>query len=173
VEQPAGEVALGWERVEAFARQLADALSAQAPRGGWRRVIAVARGGWIPAVLLASRLGIPRWESAQVSLYRGRRAGARPRLVGTAPAPARSRAAEGATLVVDDVVDSGRTLRWVGRRYPGARLCALVARCPVDTAPAPAGAKERSLGEGLTAWVGEVLPTSGWVLFPWSPAEDR
>lgn len=114
------------------------------PGPGIVRVIGVARGGLIPAVLLAHRLNVRRVES--INIYARNRDGSAldvPVVQGFPPPDNEPR-----TVVVEDIVDTGRTLKVLRQVYPDLPILALVSRRPevkgmLDVAP------------------------DAWVVFPW------
>lgn len=151
---------LDWARVERLVEALAAAIRAEVRAGRAPpvdRILGVARGGWVPAALLAHALGVRCLESVQVRLYEGRKAAQVPELLGPRPPAAGPGGDPGGTWIVDEMLDTGRTLALLRARWPGARAAVLVGR--------PAAASGVLVGEALT--------TPHWVLFPWSPAAEH
>lgn len=138
---------LSWAEVAQAIDTLAVCLPTQSflPIG---RIIAVARGGLVPAAMLAHRLRIQRVESIQVVGYAPTGTERNPLLevVGQIPAPT---IPFFSTVVVDDIVDTGRTQEAVVKLFPESRYVSIVARDP-NTHPARAPIIE-----------------SAWVVFPW------
>jgi xanthine phosphoribosyltransferase len=169
---------LGWADVERLAGVLAAQVAGAAGVQGFDRVLGVARGGLVPAVLLACHLGVKQLESVQVRLYDGARRLPAPRLLGPAPASAGPSGDPARTLVVDEIFDSGATMSHLHRLLPRATLCALVARHapdrPVRTHGDLRGYACAADPTGATiVWAVEAIETDAWILFPWSPPEDR
>jgi xanthine phosphoribosyltransferase len=133
------------------------------------RLIAVARGGLVPAALLAAALSIAHVESIQVQLYEGQERSEHPRILGARPGPAGSSGDPARTLLVDEILDSGTTLRALSTLYPAAARAVLVARS--SSREAAALVLDGPLSQQV--WVGEYVDSEAWVLFPWSPPEDR
>src|SRR5687768_10768882 len=125
---------VGWAEVERLADLLAGAVRAAGV--AYERVVGVARGGLVPAALVAVRLGVRRVESVQVRHYDGALRSAEPRIVGEPP-----RSEPSPTLVVDDVYESGGTYRALEAVLPGATFGALVIKGPAATGR-PAGGVE-------------------------------
>jgi len=113
-------VALSWAEIERDARALADWLEAGPPIAG---LIAIARGGLVPAALLARELDVRMVESIAVATYEGKQAGP-PRLL--KPAAVNDQG-EG-WVIVDDLVDRGHTARFVRGLLPRARFVCLYAK---------------------------------------------
>lgn len=129
------------------ARALATTL---APLGPWRGIVAITRGGMIPAAIVARELECRLVETISVAAYDEEAAG--PPVV-LKPAPA---AGDGAGfVVVDDLVDRGDTARVVRAVLPLAHFACLYAK--------PAGR------DAADTFVAEVAQDT-WVLFPWDTA---
>lgn len=121
-------------------------------RGTFRGIVAITRGGLIPAAIVARELECRLVESVSVVSYAEE--------AGTQAAPvvikAPTAAGDGAGfLIVDDLVDSGETARVVRALLPEAVFACLYAK--------PAGREVADL------WVAEV-PQETWILFPWDTA---
>ncbi len=136
-----------WDQLHRDARALAAALM---PRGPWRGIVAVSRGGLIPAAIVARELECRLVESISVVAYQDED---RSEPIVLKP-PTAAGDGEG-FLIVDDLVDSGVTARVVRALLPRAHFACLYAK--------PAG---RPLAD---SWVAEV-PQDTWVLFPWDTA---
>ena len=136
-----------WDQLHRDARQLATVL---APLGPWRGIVAVTRGGMIPAAIVARELECRLVETISVAAYDEESAGSP---VVLKPAPA---AGDGAGFViVDDLVDRGDTARLVRNLLPSAHFACLYAK---------------PLGRDATdTFVAEVAQDT-WVLFPWDTA---
>jgi xanthine phosphoribosyltransferase len=137
-----------WEQLHRDARSLAQSLIGRDFAG----IVAVTRGGLIPAAIVARELEIRLVESISVVSYAAEAGTASaPRIVKPAAA-----AGDGAGfLVIDDLVDSGETARAVRAALPAAHFVCLYAK--------PAG---RPFTD---AFVAEV-PQDTWILFPWDTA---
>ncbi|MGI4947001.1 MAG: xanthine phosphoribosyltransferase [Janthinobacterium lividum] len=136
-----------WDQLHRDARSLAAALM---PRGPFTGLVAITRGGLIPAAIVARELECRLVESISVVSY-DEEAQSAPRVVKPAAA-----AGDGAGfVVVDDLVDTGVTARLVRSLLPRATFACLYAK--------PAGK------ELADVWVAEV-PQDTWILFPWDTA---
>ncbi len=136
-----------WDQLHRDARSLAATLIALPP---FRGIVAVARGGLIPAAIVARELDCRLIESVSVLSYDEEEQGT-PTLI---KPPAAAGTGEG-FLIVDDLVDTGGTARLVREILPHAHFACLYAK--------PAG---RALAD---TWVAEVAQET-WVLFPWDTA---
>jgi xanthine phosphoribosyltransferase len=140
---------VSWDQLHRDARSLAEAVMAMGP---FRGLVAVSRGGLIPAAIVARELECRLVESVCIVAYTQEAGTRRPPSVLKAPAAAGD--GDG-FLIVDDLVDSGVTARLVRSMLPQAKFACLYAK--------PLG---RPVAD---AWVAEV-PQDTWILFPWDTA---
>lgn len=148
---PAERVALDWTDIEALCGRLAQALARQAPDA----ILAVSRGGFVPAALVAYRLGLRDVLGAAVASYDDETRG--DALVVLA-FPADEQLAGRRIAIVDDVWDTGRTavaVRERVRRAGGEPLVAVLHHKPASSA---------FPGDGPDL----VVETTGaWIDYPW------
>jgi xanthine phosphoribosyltransferase len=136
-----------WDQLHRDARALATTLE---PLGPWKGIVAITRGGLIPAAIVARELECRIVESISVAAYEDEAAG-QPEVLKSAPA-----AGDGTGfLVIDDLVDRGSTARLGRRLLPKAYFACLYAK--------PEGR------DTADTFVAEV-PQSTWILFPWDTA---
>ena len=136
-----------WDQLHKDARTLAEVLMPLAP---FRGIVAVTRGGLIPAAIVARELECRLVESVSVVTYDEEKRGA-PSIL---KRPDAAGDGEG-FLIVDDLVDSGVTAGVVRALLPRAHFACLYAK--------PAG---KQLAD---TWVVGV-PQDTWILFPWDTA---
>ena len=149
---PIAYATVTWDQLHRDARALAGQLIAQGP---FRGIVAVTRGGLIPAAIIARELEIRLVESVSVVSYgrEGQAEEARSEPVLVKPAAA---AGDGdGFLVIDDLVDTGDTAAVVRRHLPRATFACLYAK--------PAGKA------ATDSFVAEVSQDT-WILFPWDTA---
>jgi xanthine phosphoribosyltransferase len=138
-----------WDQLHRDARALAEAVM---KRGPFRGIVAISRGGLIPAAIVARELECRLVESISVISYAQEAGTAQPPEI-IKPAPA---AGDGTGfLIVDDLVDSGETARLVRQALPKAMFGCLYAK--------PNGRAVADL------FVAEVTQDT-WILFPWDTA---
>ncbi len=136
-----------WDQLHRDARLLAETLM---PRGPWKGIVAITRGGLIPAAIVARELDCRLIETISVVTYDEEEQG-EPQILKHPVA-----AGDGAGfLIVDDLVDSGVTAQLVRRVLPKAYFACLYAK--------PAGRP------AADSFVVEV-PQDTWILFPWDTA---
>lgn len=135
------EYCLGWEEFHRDCRTLARQLIGQP----WQGILAIARGGLVPAAILARELDIRLVDTLCVASYDHVTQGEVNLLKGI----------EGTGqgwLLVDDLVDTGRTARFLRARLPDAAFVCVYAK--------PAG---RPLADHVV----REFPQDVWLHFPW------
>jgi xanthine phosphoribosyltransferase len=135
---------VGWDQLHRDAKALAWRLMEKGPFQG---VVAITRGGLIPAGIIARELECRVIETVSVITY-DEEARGQPRV---AKPPVAAGDGSG-WLLVDDLVDTGTTARVVRAMLPGAHFATIYAK--------PAG---RPL---VDSFVTEVSQDT-WILFPW------
>ena len=136
---------VSWDELHRHARALAWRLLELGP---WQGIIAVTRGGLVPAAIVARELDIRLVDTFCVTSYDDRRLGKRGKVTVLKPV-----AGDGTGyLIVDDLVDTGHTARVVRDMLPKAHFATVYAK--------PAG---RPL---VDTFVTEVSQDT-WILFPW------
>lgn len=136
--------AVGWDQLHRDSKALAWRLLDRAPFKG---VVAITRGGLIPAAVVARELECRIIETVSIVTY-DEEARGQPKIVKPPAA-----AGDGAGwLVVDDLVDTGTTARVVRALLPKAHFATVYAK--------PAG---KPL---VDTFVTEVSQET-WILFPW------
>jgi len=134
-----------WDELHRHARALAWRLLDLGPFEG---IVAVARGGLVPAAIVARELDLRLVDTICVSSYDDRKLGERQRIT-----VLKGVSGDGAgLLIVDDLVDTGHTARVVREMLPKAHFATVYAK--------PAG---RPL---VDTFVTEVSQDT-WILFPW------
>lgn len=153
---------VSWDQIHRDSRALAWRLDGKGPGdpdagGGWRAVVAITRGGMAPAMIVARELDIRTVDTISVKSYHSGGGAADQRRdaeVLKAPDPAVIGDGEG-VLIVDDLVDSGKTLELVRARYPRAHFACVYAK--------PEG--ERQADTYVTS-----VSQDTWIFFPWDMA---
>ena len=146
---------VSWDQIHRDARALAWRLDKHGPDDGdWRAVVAITRGGMAPAMIVARELDIRmRRHDLASSPTTGR---SRPRRTVLKAPSAEVMGADGTgVLIVDDLVDTGKTLELVRRLYPKAHFATVYAK---------------PQGRGMVdTYVTEVSQDT-WIFFPWDMA---
>ncbi len=132
-----------WQQIHKDAKTLAARLLDHGPFKG---IVAVTRGGLVPAAIIARELDLHLIETVCISSYQW---------LDKAPTVNILKAVEGGGagwLIVDDLVDTGRTARVVREMLPDGHFATLYAK--------PEG---RPL---VDTFITEVSQDT-WILFPW------
>ena len=115
------EYFVSWEELHRATRELA---RRQLPAEQWKGVIAVSRGGLVPGAIVARELNLRVVESACVRSYAHQSQAAEPELLKPISC---TEDGEG-FLVVDDLVDTGNTLRFLRKMLPKAKFITVYAK---------------------------------------------
>ena len=144
---------ISWEQIHRDSRALAWRLDKQGPgaEGAWRSVVAITRGGMVPACIVARELNVRHVDTISVVSYDHQNQGA----AGVLKAPDPSIGDGEGVLVIDDLVDTGKTLEVVRKLYPKAHFATVYAK--------PQG---KPLVE---TYITEVSQDT-WIFFPWDMA---
>ncbi|HEY1016404.1 MAG TPA: phosphoribosyltransferase family protein [Herpetosiphonaceae bacterium] len=146
---------ISWPEIQHLVDQLADQLP-----DDYDALLAITRGGMIPACLISQRRNWRNILIAAVQFYTG---------IGTTrdiptflQFPADPQLAGKRLLVVDDIWDSGRTIAAVKQRIEqaGATYETAVLHFKPDSSKVP----------GRPDYF--VDATSEWIVYPWEPAHD-
>jgi xanthine phosphoribosyltransferase len=136
---------VSWEELHRHAKVLAHRVMHGT---SWTGIVAITRGGLVPAAIVARELEIRVVETVSVATYDDRTRGAARILK-----PPQAAIGDGAGwLIVDDLVDTGATARVVRDALPAAHFATVYAK--------PEG---RPL---VDTFVTEVSQDT-WILFPW------
>jgi xanthine phosphoribosyltransferase len=142
---------VSWDQFHRDARALAWRLS---DKGTWQAIVCVTRGGMVPAMIIARELGIRTIETICVASYHDyKEQGGLKILKPVAPAIVDLAGGDGsAVLIIDDLVDTGKTARLVRDMLPKGHYATLYAK--------PQG---RPL---VDTFITEVSQET-WIYFPW------
>jgi xanthine phosphoribosyltransferase len=145
---------VSWDQIHRDARALAWRLDGKGPDGGaWRAVVGITRGGLVPAMIVARELDIRVVDTISVKSY-SHQAQAAEAIVTKSPQPDLMGDGTG-ILVVDDLVDTGKTLELVRRLYPKEHFATVYAK--------PSGKPM------VDSYITEVSQDT-WIFFPWDMA---
>jgi xanthine phosphoribosyltransferase len=149
---------ISWDQIHRDSRALAWRLDGKGPDdGAWRAVVAITRGGMAPAMIVARELDIRTVDTISVVSYHsgGGKADQR-RDAKVLKSPDAEMMGDGTgILVVDDLVDSGKTLELVRKHYPNAHFATVYAK--------PEG--EPQVDTFITG-----VSQDTWIFFPWDMA---
>ncbi len=138
-----------WEQFHRDARALAALLQPLAP---FSTLVAITRGGLAPAAIIACELDLRRIETLSIASYVAETVKGEGRIIkSVAPELARPDTS-GKVLVIDDLADSGDTLRIVRKILPEAHVATLYVK---------------PQGKALADTFVREVPQTTWIEFPW------
>lgn len=140
---------VSWDQFHRDSRALAWRLNEQGP---FTAIVAIARGGLVPAAIVARELNIRVVESVSMKSYAHKDQGEVKVLKAISQDIIDRNAAGEKILIVDDLVDTGATARVVRDLLPGAHLATVYAK--------PMGR------EMVDTFITEVSQDT-WIYFPW------
>jgi xanthine phosphoribosyltransferase len=114
---------VSWDQFHRDARALAWRLSAAGP---FEAIVAVTRGGLVPAAVVARELGVRIIDTACIASYDYEKQGEISVLKGIAESLRKSGGER--VLIVDDLVDTGATAKVVREMLPKAHFAAVYAK---------------------------------------------
>ncbi len=138
---------VSWDQFHRDARALVWRLAASGP---FEAIVCVTRGGLVPAAIVARELDVRLIETVCVASYNHQTQGQISVIKGIAE-PLRANGGKG-VLIVDDLVDTGKTARVVREMLPNAHFATVYAK--------PMG---RPL---VDTFITEVSQDT-WIFFPW------
>ncbi|NBR53283.1 MAG: xanthine phosphoribosyltransferase [Rhodobacteraceae bacterium] len=144
---------VSWDQIHRDSRALAWRLDGHGPEdGAWKAVVAITRGGMAPAMIVARELGIRLVDTISVKSY-DHQDQTEAKVLN---APDKAMMGDGTgVLIVDDLVDSGKTLELVRSLFPKAHFATVYAK--------PKGRPQ------VDTFITEVSQDT-WIFFPWDMA---
>jgi len=143
------EVIISWAELHRDTRRLVSLLL---PLGDWKGIIAITRGGLVPAALVARELDIRLIDTVCVVSYGTSAAGAAETARGELRWLKRFEGDGAGWLLIDDLVDTGRTAHAVRDTLPRAHFATLYAK---------------PLGRALVDTFVREFEQEQWIHFPW------
>lgn len=135
---------IDWAKFHQDVKLLAQKIKSS---GEYNKIIAISRGGLLPAGILAYELDIRNSQAINISSYDNNER----REDDEIELDCNVGEVDGKTLIVDDLSDTGRTFRLVRKLYPQAKYAAVYAK--------EKGFKDADI-------IARRLPEQ-WVVFPW------
>jgi len=144
---------VSWDQIHRDGRALAWRLDGKGPlNGAWKAVVGITRGGLVPAMIVARELDIRVVDTISVKSYSHQ--SQKDAIVTKAPQEDLMGDGTG-ILIVDDLVDTGKTLELVRSLYPMAHFATVYAK--------PSGKPM------VDSYITEVSQDT-WIFFPWDMA---
>ncbi len=140
---------ISWDQMNRDIRALAWRLDVQR---NWKGVLAVTRGGMIPAMIVSRELDIRTVDTISIKSYDHQKQAEAIIL----KKPDTALVGDGNDiLIIDDLVDTGKTLKIVKEIYPRAHFATVYAK---------------PIGKGMVdTYITEVSQDT-WIFFPWDMA---
>ncbi|PZX06866.1 xanthine phosphoribosyltransferase [Celeribacter halophilus] len=144
---------ISWDQIHRDSRALAWRLDGKGPDdGAWRAIVAITRGGMAPAMIIARELDIRTVDTISVKSY-DHQSQSEAEVLNS---PNEDMMGDGTgVLIIDDLVDSGKTLELVRSLYPNAHFATVYAK--------PKGRPQ------VDSYITEVSQDT-WIFFPWDMA---
>jgi len=149
MNQPNKSFPVSWDQFHRDSRALAWRLTSEGP---FHAIVAITRGGLVPAAIVARELNIRIIESVSVKSYDHQDQGQVRVIKAIAQDILDADASEKRILIVDDLVDTGATARAVRDMLPHAHFATVYAK--------PKGR------EMVDTFITEVSQDT-WIYFPW------
>ncbi|HHB81441.1 MAG TPA: xanthine phosphoribosyltransferase [Aliiroseovarius sp.] len=145
---------VSWDQIHRDSRALAWRLDGQGPGegGSWKAVVAITRGGMAPAMIVARELDIRMVDTVSVKSYQ-HQTQSEPKVI---KSPDMDVVGDGTgVLVIDDLVDTGRTLEAVKALMPKAHIATVYAK---------------PMGRPMVSTFITEVSQDTWIFFPWDMA---
>lgn len=144
---------ISWDQIHRDSRALAWRLDGKGPDdGAWKAIVAITRGGMAPAMIIARELDVRTVDTISIKSYDHQHQSEAVVL----KAPDANTMGDGTgILIIDDLVDTGKTLEVVKKLYPNAHIATVYAK--------PQG---RPM---VNTFITEVSQDT-WIFFPWDMA---
>jgi xanthine phosphoribosyltransferase len=143
------EIIVSWVELHRDARYLSELLHS---KGTWKGIIAVTRGGLVPAALVARELDIRLVDTICVTSYASAGTGQAEQVQAEVKI-LKGVAGDGeGYLLIDDLVDSGRTAKLVRQLLPKAHFATLYAKPE---------------GRPIVDTCVKEFKQNKWIFFPW------
>ena len=144
---------VSWDQIHRDARALAWRLDGRGPdNGSWKAIVAITRGGMAPAMIIARELDVRTVDTVSVKSYDNQAQSDAKILKKLDDALMGDGTG---ILIIDDLVDSGKTLELVRELYPNAHFATVYAK--------PSG--EPQVDTFITG-----VSQDTWIFFPWDMA---
>ena len=144
---------ISWDQIHRDSRALAWRLDGKGPDdGAWKAIVAITRGGMAPAMIIARELDVRTVDTISIKSYDHQQQSEAKVL----KSPNADMMGDGeGILIIDDLVDTGKTLEVVKTLYPKAHIATVYAK--------PMG---RPMVDSFITKVSQ----DTWIFFPWDMA---
>lgn len=136
---------ISWDKIQEDCREIARRLLSE--KKSWNKIIAVTRGGLIPAGLFAREMDIHEIDTVCISSYCIKDQGEL-----TVIKNAEGISIDKDTIIIDDLCDTGTTAKVIKKMFPEIPFVTLYVK---------------PLGKEYPDYFLEEVSQNTWVLFPW------
>ena len=139
---------ISWQDIESLSDRLAEKIAADCDDLSQVTLVAVARGGLIPVQIIAYKLDIKDIRVMKLTSYDDEN------VRGKIEDTTTDCLFDGANVyIVDDLADSGATIKYIRKSFPTARICTLLKKTGCEEQP------DICAKEGVDKGT--------WIVFPW------
>jgi len=151
-EAVAEKVFVSWEEIHKVTFTLTEKLKESSKEVPWKGIVAITRGGLVPAGIIANLLNLRHIKVVCLSSYASAQQATQTKHEVLEAIPILEDGGRG-WIVVDDIVDTGKTIDFVRKRLPNAHYAVIYVR-------------KNFLSKVET--YGSVVPEKwSWIVFPW------
>lgn len=139
---------ISWDEIKHWSDTLADKIAADCANLEQATLVAVSRGGLVPAQLISYKLNIRDVRVMKLISYSEQNARGEIKDIST------DRLFDGSDVYfIDDLADSGATVDYIRKKFPSARICTLLMKTCCSEEP------DICARSGMNA--------DTWLVFPW------
>ena len=143
---------VSWDQFHRDCKALAWRLAGTDETPRWKAIVAITRGGLVPAAIIARELGIRTIETVCIASYHDYKDQGELHVIKGISDEMSSDSGGADILVVDDLTDTGRTAQKVREMLPEAHIATVYAK--------PSG---RPMADSFVTEVSQ----DTWIYFPW------
>lgn len=139
---------ISWDEVQSLSDELSEKIKAHCDDLSSATLVAVSRGGLVPTQLISYKLNIKDIRIMKLSSYTN--SNERSQIKDTST----DRLFDGRCVyVIDDLADSGETIRYIRQNYPTSNICTMLIKTCCKEKPDITTSK--------------VIDGNTWLVFPW------
>lgn len=139
---------LSWDEIKHWSNRLAEKIASDCSDLSQATLVAVSRGGLIPAQLIAYKLNIRDIRTMKLISYDENNQRGPIKDIST------DRLFDGQNVyIIDDLADSGSTIKYLRQKFPSSRLCTLL--------------QKKCCTEHPDICARSDIDAKAWLVFPW------
>lgn len=142
------KVYITWEDIKRYSNEIADTIKSHCEDLEQATLIAVSRGGLVPAQIIAYKLNIRDVRVMKLISYDENNQRGQTKDIST------DRLFDGKNVyIIDDLSDSGETVKYIRNQYPSSTICSLLTKDCCQHKP------------DITSSL--IISKDDWLVFPW------